>query len=54
MKIKFAPPEGFVWWNCFTFPGLRHICSVTGTPDNPPDYDPRIGGNGEIVWQLAD
>jgi len=39
------------WWRCFSFPELKHICDITGDEENPPDYDPRMKGNGEIIWQ---
>jgi hypothetical protein len=48
--------EKYIWWRCFSFPELVHICDITGDIDidNPPSHDPRIGGNGKIVWQKLD
>jgi hypothetical protein len=43
--------EKHIWWRCFSFPELVHICDMTGDIDNPPSHDPRIGGDGNLVWQ---
>lgn len=43
-----------VWWNVFAFPSLKHICAIKDDANNPRTYDPRIGGDGNVIWQRAD
>lgn len=37
------------WWRCFDGETLMHICDVS--EETCPDYDPRAGGSGNVVWQ---
>lgn len=41
------------WYHVFAFPSLKHICDVKADAINPDCYDPRIRGDGEVVWQEA-
>ncbi len=53
-EILHALPDGKVWYNVYDAGTLQYICSVSGDPENPECYDPRINGSGEVVWQKAD
>jgi hypothetical protein len=46
-------PSVKVWWNVFAFPSLQFICAVRDDATNPRTYDPRIGGDGAVIWQIA-
>lgn len=43
-----------VWWNVFDADTHKFICGVRDDAENPHMYDPRIGGSGNVIWQIAD
>lgn len=46
-----------IWFHVFDAATLVHICDVRAETDDGQHplhpYDPRIDGNGEVIWQLA-
>ncbi len=54
-KASAGAESAKVWYHVFAFPSMQYIgCDVSGDAENPDIYDPRIGGNGDVIWQKAD
>ena len=39
------------YYNVFDGETLEYICQVGTTEKEPKIYDPRIKGNGNVIWQ---